>query len=170
MIKIRILLPVAAFAAQLTLPVYGQEAASSLDQLLNQVESVSAGHNELFEKRRTEFDNAGAQQSALLQRANDQRAALDVKSKGLADQYSANELRINTLNVELRDKSASLGLAELFGVARQVANDASSILQQSLITTQYPAAAGELSRDRFLRDFAASGSTPNAGKLEGVCL
>jgi biopolymer transport protein ExbB len=169
-IRIRILLPLAAFVAQLAAPVYGQETASSLDQLLNQVESVSAGQNELFEKRRTEFDNAGAQQSALLQRANDQRATLDAKSKELADQYSANELRINTLNVELRDKSASLGLAELFGVARQVANDASSILQQSLITTQYPAVAGEPSRDQFLRDFAASGSTPNAQQLERVWL
>jgi biopolymer transport protein ExbB len=169
-IKVRFLLPLAAFVAQLAAPVYGQDKASSLDQLLNQVESISADQKELFEKRRAEYANAGAQQDALLQRANEQRAALDTKSKELSGQYSANEARINALNSELRDKSASLGLAELFGVARQVANDSSSILQQSLITTQYPAAEGQPARDQFLRQFAASETTPTARQLEQVWL
>lgn len=170
MIKLRFLLPLAAFVAQLAAPVYGQDKASSLDQLLNQVESISADEQQLFEKRRAEYANAGAQQGALLQRATEQRAALDAKSKELSAQYSANEARINELNSALRDKSATLGLAELFGVARQVANDSSSILQQSLITTQYPAAEGQPARDQYLRQFAASETTPTAKQLEQVWL
>ena len=61
---------------------------------------------------------------------------------------------------ELRDKAAALGLAELFGLARQSANDNSSILQQSLITTQFPAPPGELPRDEWMRQFSASRATP----------
>jgi biopolymer transport protein ExbB len=168
-INTRILLPFAALLVHIAAPVYAQESVGSLDQLLIQVESVSAGQKELFEQRRSEFNSANAQQqSALMQSATEQRSALDAKSKQLADQYAANELRISGLNAELRDKSAGLGLSELFGVARQVANDAASILQQSLITTQYPAAEGKLSRDQFLRDFAASGVTPSARELERV--
>jgi len=169
-IKVRFVLPLAAFVAQLAAPVYGQDKVSSLDQLLNQVESISADEKELFEKRRAEYANAGAQQGALLQRATEQRAALDAKSKELSGQYSANEARINELNSALRDKSSTLGLAELFGVARQVANDSSSILQQSLITTQYPAAEGQPARDQVLRQFAASETTPTAKQLEQVWL
>lgn len=170
MIKVRFVLPLAAFVAQLAAPVYGQDKVSSLDQLLNQVESISADEKELFEKRRAEYANAGAQQGALLQRATEQRAALDAKSKELSGQYSANEARINELNSALRDKSSTLGLAELFGVARQVANDSSSILQQSLITTQYPVAEGQPARDQVLRQFAASETTPTAKQLEQVWL
>jgi len=169
-IKVRFVLPLAAFVAQLAAPVYGQDKVSSLDQLLNQVESISADEKELFEKRRAEYANAGAQQGALLQRATEQRAALDAKSKELSGQYSANEARINELNSALRDKSSTLGLAELFGVARQVANDSSSILQQSLITTQYPVAEGQPARDQVLRQFAASETTPTAKQLEQVWL
>ena len=79
--------------------------------------------------------------------------------------YAANELRINALNDELRDKATALGLAEVFGLARQVANDASTILQQSLITTQFPP-AGQKPRDEFLREFSAARSTPTRAELE----
>ena len=61
-------------------------------------------------------------------------------------------------------------MAELFGLARQVANDTSSILQQSLITTQFPPAAGELPRDEWLRQFAAARATPTAAELERLWL
>jgi biopolymer transport protein ExbB len=61
-----------------------------------------------------------------------------------------------------------LGLAEVFGLARQVSNDASTILQQSLITTQFPPAQGQQARDDFLRAFASSRTTPTAAELERV--
>jgi biopolymer transport protein ExbB len=70
----------------------------------------------------------------------------------------------------LRDKANSLGLTEVFGLARQTANDAATVLQQSLITSQFPARQGELWRDDFLRDFAAGRVTPSAAELERVWL
>ena len=69
----------------------------------------------------------------------------------LADTYAGNEVRINKLNNQLRDKATKLGLAEVFGLARQAANDDSTVLQQSIISTQFPAAAGQPSRDEWLR-------------------
>ena len=101
--------------------------------------------------------------------SNSARSSTQRRS-GLSDTYAANELRISNLNTQLRDKAAALGLAELFGLARQAANDTSSILQQSLITTQFPPAAGELARDEWLRQFAAARATPTAAELERLWL
>jgi biopolymer transport protein ExbB len=167
-IRIRTLLPIAAAATQFALPALAQQA-NSLPELLDQVQKVRAEQNAMFEKNRAEYENAPeAQQAALMQKAEKQRADLDASSKKLADTYSANEVQINNLNQQLRDKAMQLGLAEMFGLARQVANDISSTLQQSLISTQFPAADGQLPRDEWLRQFAASRVTPTAAELERV--
>jgi biopolymer transport protein ExbB len=163
-------LPVAA-AIAFAAPVYAQQSAATTDALLEQVRGVRDDENRLFEQRRNQYNAApAAEQTTLLRDAEAQRTRLDTTSKGLSDQYSANELRINALNASLREKATGLGLAELFGLARQVANDAATILQQSLITTQFPAVAGQPSRDQFLRDFASSRVTPTSTELERLWL
>ena len=152
MIRIRTWLPIAAAAAQFALPVAAQQQASTLGGLLDQVQKVRAEEDARFNTRRSEYEGTpDAQKAALMQKAEQQRAALDASSQKLSDTYSANEVRINNLNQQLRDKAMKLGLAEVFGLARQVANDVSSTLQQSLITTQFPAPQGELPRDEWLR-------------------
>jgi biopolymer transport protein ExbB len=161
------LLPFAAivFAA----PVIGQQqnAPASHDELLKAVEQVRAAETKAFQDRVAEFNSKPqAEKDALLRQAEQQRAQLDATSDRLSDTYQANELRINNLNQELRDKSAALGLAELFGLAHQAANDNSSILQQSMITTQFPTPAGQLPRDEWMRQFAASTAAPTADQLE----
>jgi biopolymer transport protein ExbB len=164
--KLRTLLPLAAVAA-FSAPALAQNTASSLEALLNEVRNVRTEENQLFEQRVAEYNGtAEAQKAGLLQGAEQRRTQLDTASKQLSDTYSANEVRINNLNQQLRDKGAQLGLAELFGLARQAANDSSSILQQSLITTQFPAPAGEPARDEWLRQFAAARATPTARDLE----
>src|SRR3546814_766215 len=102
----------------------------------------------------------------MTREAQNRRDQLEAASTELSDQYSANEIRINELNRELVQKASSLGLSELFGLARQVAGDAASILDQSLITTQFPVAENETSRVEFLREFAAGQSTPMPDELE----
>ena len=166
--RITTLLPVAAVAVQLAAPAFGQQApAATLEILLEQTADVRSDENQLFQRRRAEYEGtAEAQKAALLQRAEQTRNGLNGTSQRLSDTYSANELRINNLNQQLRDKAGKLGLAELFGLARQHANDTSSILQQSLITTQFPAAADETPRDVWLRDFAEGRTAPTAAELE----
>jgi len=171
-IKTRIWLPALAAAVQLSAPAFAQQnEAATLEELLKRTQEVRAEENQRFQQNRATYEGtAEAQKAALLQRAEQQKAALDAASKRLADTYSANEVRINNLNNQLRDKATELGLAELFGLARQAANDASSVLQQSLITAQFPVAAGEPSRDQWLRDFSGSRSTPTAAELERLWL
>jgi biopolymer transport protein ExbB len=152
-------------------PVYAQKtaAAASLKDLLDNVQNVRADDTKKFDDRKREFDGtAEAQKQAKMQDAQRNRDGLDAASKKLQDQYSKNEIMIGQLNGQLRDKAMALGLAELFGLARQVSNDVSTILQQSLITTQFPPAQGEQPRDEFLRAFSASRTTPTASDLQRV--
>jgi biopolymer transport protein ExbB len=162
------LLPVAALV--LAAPVFGQaqNQAATLEELLRQVENVRADENQAFDQRVAEFNGKATQQEkdALLRDAEQRRQQLDETSDGLGETYQANELRINNLNTELRDKATALGLSEVFGLARQAANDNASILQQSLITTQFPTPAGELARDEWMRQFSTARATPTASDLE----
>ena len=74
-------------------------------------------------------------------------------------------MQISTLNVEMREKANTLGLGELFGLARQVAGDSSTILEQSLVNAQY---ASEDSRVAFLRDFSQQDTIASIAQLERV--
>jgi biopolymer transport protein ExbB len=166
--RIKSLLPLAAIV--LAAPVVAQQqqnAAATHDELLRAVEQVRAAENKAFQDRVAEFNSKSqAEKDTLLRQAEQQKTQLEAASDRLSDTYQANELRISNLNQELRDKAAALGLAELFGLARQAANDNSSILQQSMITTQFPTPAGELPRDEWMRQFAEATAAPTSAELE----
>jgi biopolymer transport protein ExbB len=173
MIFVRNVLLGTALAIQWTVPAYAQSTADAKtpDELLRSIEQQRAGEKAKFDEHMAEFRGWSQQeQQQKLQEAQRQRDGLNNASQRLNDQYSQNELRINELNGQLRDKANSLGLTEVFGLARQTANDAATVLQQSLITSQFPARQGELWRDDFLRDFAAGRVTPSAAELERVWL
>ena len=141
-------------------------APASTDVLLQQVEKQRAEEIAIFDKRKAEYEAAGANQANLMKTATDKRDQLNADSTKLQNTYSMNEVKINGLNNQLRDKAMALGLAEIFGLARQVANDTATTLQQSLISTQFPPKAGEKWRDDFLREFSAARATPTATELE----
>ena len=165
--RIKSLLPFAAIVFAVPVVAQQQSPANSHDELLRQVEQVRAAENKAFQDRVAEFNSKPqAEKDTLLRQAEQQKTQLEGVSNRLSDTYQANELRISNLNQELRDKAAALGLAELFGLARQAANDNASILQQSLITTQFPTPAGELARDEWMREFAAATAAPTSAELE----
>jgi biopolymer transport protein ExbB len=170
--RIRIALPFAALA--MTAAAFAQQApqqaaATSLEELQRLVEDFRAQERAAFENYKKDYDaTPAANQQQKLTDATRVRDQREQQSEQLTDAHSQNEVRINALNAELRDKAAALGLAELFGLARQAANDASAIMQQSMITTQFPPAAGEQWRDDFLRTFAASRATPTTTELQRV--
>src|SRR5690606_18187010 len=87
----------------------------------------------------------------------------------MADKYSANEIRINELVGQLQRRAGELGVAELFGIARQMAADQASALQQSLITAQF-AGSPSFTRDETLRKFAAGKKVPSPEQLETMWL
>ncbi|HWM29443.1 MAG TPA: MotA/TolQ/ExbB proton channel family protein [Woeseiaceae bacterium] len=162
---------VTAVALTAILPLYAvaqaPDSAQSLDELLDSVQRVRESETQLFEQRVAEYNAASESQKATMMReAEGRRDQLETASTRLSDSYSANELRLNELNQELNRKAAALGLSEVFGLARQVANDTASIMSQSLISTQFPVADNEVGRVGFLRGFATARSTPTPGELE----
>lgn len=163
----RLIFTAAVLALPLTAPV--AFAASTLDDLLESVREVRAQENQAFKERSAAFNAAPPnQQEQMLAEAVAKRDALAAKSDALSEQFSANELKINELKKALREKASVLGLTEIFGLSKQVAGDSATALRQSLISTQFPAKAGELDRDEFLREYAASNETPTAAELERV--
>lgn len=137
--------------------------AQNLEQLLEQARSVRAEENRLFEQRVAEYNAAApADQQKMLADAEAKVAALEAEVKVKADAYAAKELEIKNQNSALNDKARQLGLSEVFGLARQVAGDGSTILQQSLINAQY----AESGRVSFLRQFAATTGVATIADLE----
>jgi len=57
-------------------------------------------------------------------------------------------------------------LGELFGVTRQVAGDSATVLNQSLLTVQFPATEGQESREDLMRRIAAAKTLPAFAELE----
>ena len=147
--------------------------ARSHDELLKQVEQRARRREQAFQERRAEYDGTATQQrrthccsapsnSATQLDAASKRLVGHVRRERAADQQPE--------HASCATKRRRSGLAEVFGLARQDANDTSSILQQSLITTQFPPAAGELPRDEWLRQFSAARATPTAAELERLWL
>ena len=147
------------------------QAATSLDELLQETRTIRAADVQLAESRAAQFNAASAaEQVRLMNGATAQRDERAAAAKTLADGYSNNEIRINELNTQLRDKANELQIGELFGLARQVATDVASVLRQSLITAQIRPNTGEVNRDIFLRQFSESKSIPSPAELERVWL
>lgn len=166
MIKFRNVLKIAAAATLLHAGVLAH-AAETLDALLQEVAAGNEAEHQLFRERAAAFNAASpADQQKMLAEAQAKRDALNAKSDTLAAQFSANELKINDLDKQLQQKAVTLGVAEVFGMARQVAGDTATILEQSLISTQFPPAAGQPNRAAWLRAFSASKKVPVTHDLE----
>jgi biopolymer transport protein ExbB len=167
---IRIKIAFAALALVAAAPAFAQPtpaaAPASTEEILRRIQQARAEEVATFDKNKAAYDAAGSSQGTLMKSATDKRDQLNAESTRLQNTYSMNEVRINNLNNQLRDKAMALGLAEVFGLARQVANDTSTILQQSLISTQFAPKAGEKWRDDFLREFSAARTTPTSAELE----
>jgi len=140
--------------------------AQTLNDVLDQARSVREAETALFQQRITDFNaTAAADQQRLMREAAATRTQIQAAVQEKTNQFSANDLQISTLNVELREKANTLGLGELFGLARQVAGDSSTILEQSLVNAQY---ASEDSRVAFLRDFSQQDTIASIAQLERV--
>ena len=142
--------------------------AQTMDELLEQAKNVRAAENQLMEQNSSKFNAAApADQQAMMADAEAKRAAIQADVQAKANTYSLNDVQINTLNTQLRDKMRELGLGELFGLARQVAGDSTTVLQQSLVNAQFYG-DGSDTRVDFLRKFAAEEGVASPADLERV--
>ena len=139
-------------------------AVTDLNGLLEQTRTNQAAVANVASVRASDYRAAGAaQQEQMLKEALAARAAGDAASKAALAQYNANELKLDELNKQLKEQLAALGLGEVFGLARQVAGDSATIMQQSMTTAQL--GPGD-ERVAALRHLAGADAVPGAADLK----
>ncbi len=151
---------VALLGMQLVVPTNASAAAAAvtLDQLLQQVKNTRAAEAEQNTQRIKDFTANRAQQATVLADAQKAQAAADARSKALSTEFDNNEKEINEVTTLLKQREGNLG--ELFGVTRQVAGDTANVMEQSIISAQYP------DREDFLRSLASAKTLPSITELE----
>jgi biopolymer transport protein ExbB len=155
-ILISMLLGSGAVVAQEQQPAASQP--STLDQLLQEVRRSSRETAAANQRREREFREARDQQRQLLTEANNQLETEEARSTRLRQQFDANEQELTQLSETLRTRMGNLG--EVFGVVRQMAGNAKSIVDNSLVSAQI--------RDRgsVLSKLAQSKELPTINELE----
>jgi biopolymer transport protein ExbB len=144
----------------------GSFAAADLGELLKQTENNSAAGAAVAAERAATYKAASAaQQDQMLKEALAARASAEAASRAALEKYNANELKLVDLNKRMKEELASLGLGEVFGLARQVAGDSATLLQQSMTTAQI-AVDGKDDRVTALRTLAEADAAPGADALK----
>jgi biopolymer transport protein ExbB len=124
------------------------QPATSLDDLLSQLEQGKVAQSAQNQAREAEFKAKVNQQQAMLDDVNNQRNTALTLSAKLEKDFADNEVKLAN-QADALDKR--LGeLKELFGVLQQVSGDTRSKFQTSVISAQIP------NRGEFLDEFAQS--------------
>jgi biopolymer transport protein ExbB len=135
-----------------------------LSELTQVVQRLREEERRVAQERLTRFRNELQRQERQAQEAVNRRNAAEARSTALDRQWQQNEMRIAEVMELLEQHQGNLG--ELFGVTRQVAGDAATVLQESLITTQYKTPSDTEERAEFLRRLAGARALPSIGELE----
>ncbi len=141
-------------------PLAAQEAVS-LDKLLQQVEQGRVQDSKEAREREAEFSRDKSRQATLLREARDEQGREEARSKQLEKQFEANEVKVQQLEEQLKNRLGSL--KELFGVLQQAAGDARGQFENSLTQVQFP------ERSAFLTELAQKmGQTSKLASLEDI--
>ena len=142
-------------------PVYAQQSALTVDQLLENVEQGKINDNSENKKREAEFRQKRDQQEKLLSEADATKITEENRSTQLEALFEENEAELNILQDTLTERLGAL--KELFGVMQQVAGDARTRFDNSLTNVQYP------DRSPFLEDLAKKiGSNSKLPSIEEI--
>ena len=137
------------------------DEAMSLDTLLEQVQAGRIDESKENRAREEEFQRSKADQGALLQQANNERANLEAVSERLEDEFETNQDDIDILKQDLQEALGSL--KELFGVLQTAAGDSRATFDASLTNIEYP------HRGDFMTELAEKmGSGSELASLEEI--
>ena len=145
-------------ALAIAAPVAHAAAPGNLDELLEQTRTLREREAAANKEREAKFLAERNKQAELLNQAKAELNELQNRQKALSSSFDANEKKLTDLQAQLDARSGTLG--EMFGVVRQVANDFSSVVHNSIISAQYP------DREAFVTKLAQSKSLPSIGDLE----
>ena len=124
---------------------YAQQPASSLAELLNNVEQDRVAQSQEHREREQRFQQQANQQQQILDETKARIEQENQTNTQLTQQFDANQLTIAERREALRTARADLN--ELLGTIQGVAGDFRSIFENSLISAQYDG------REEFLDDF-----------------
>ena len=150
----------AAGVMSMALGMQASQAAApgNLDELLEQTRNTREAEARANAAREARFAAGRNKQVELM---NEARAELDAarqRSVELTAAFDGNEKSLVDLQEQLDARAGNLG--EMFGVVRQVANDFSSVVNNSMISAEYPG------RVAFATELAQSKSLPSITDLE----
>ena len=133
---------------------------SSVNDLLNKVRSDAAKVEQENRQREAQFRERRDQQQSLLSSARRELGQLESKAASVERTFSANRNQIDGLKSELRAAQGDFG--EVFGLARGKAGEFKALLDNSLITAQYPR------RTEVLGRVAESEALPSSADLNAI--
>src|SRR5262249_23023059 len=133
-------------------------AAASLDELLEQTRSARDREAKLNQEREAKFVAEHDKQASLLTTARNELNEQKARSTSLSSAFDANEKKLTEMQAQLDARAGNLG--EMFGVVRQVANDFSAVVSNSIVSAQYPG------RAEFVTKLAQSKNLPAMPELE----
>jgi len=133
-------------------------AAASLDELLEQTRSAREHEAKLNQEREAKFISEHDKQAAMIATARAALTEQKSRSASLQSSFDGNEKKLTEMQNQLEARAGNLG--EMFGVVRQVANDFSAVVNNSIISAQYPG------RSEFVTKLAQSKNLPSMQDLE----
>jgi biopolymer transport protein ExbB len=153
---------VAVLCAQLL--VTNAFAAVTLADFSKSPQQLKEKESKLAKQREAGFNSELKKQEQQARDALARRNTAEARGNALNNSYDSNVARIAEMTLLLKQHEGNLG--ELFGVTRQIAGDAANVLQQSMLTVQYPAEEGQDDRTQFLVKMAAVKALPSIVELE----
>ena len=144
-----------------SLPIAAQQA-TSLDELLQNVEQGKVQDASDNQKRENEFRQKRSQQEVLLNESTATKVKEEDRSAKLEAVFEENEKELNELTETLNERLGAL--KELFGVMQQVAGDARSRFDNSLTNVQYPDRSSFL--DNLAKKLGSSSKLPSIEEIE----
>jgi len=140
------------------LPTAYAAAPGNLDELLEQTRTLREREAQINKEREAKFLADRNKQAELLAQAKAELSELQRRQVALSSSFDSNEKKLTELQAQLDARAGTLG--EMFGVVRQVANDFSSVVRNSMISAQYP------DREAFVSKLAQTKALPSIGDLE----
>ena len=134
------------------------EPANHLDQLLQQIQKSQKQENITRQERENRFLAEHANQKKLLAKIKTRLASERRLSKQLRTSFDNNEKALIDLEAELKRQTGDFG--EVFGTVRQSAKDLSALINDSLVSAQYPG------RAEWLQTLGESKTLPDISELE----
>ena len=116
--------------------VEAQEVASSMTELLQQIESGQARDSQEARQREAEFSKRKNEQQSLLNKAIAERKRQEGRSERLEQLFENNQVKIISARATLDERLGDL--KELFGVLQTVSGDTQTRFKDSLTNVEYP--------------------------------